>query len=211
MTDRQEPTEPMEDPDISRVYQGTRREQPSAQLDAKILDQAQAAARQRRRRWLLPLSSAALVLLGLTFTLKLLEQAPQLEQIDAGFDAEQPAETKAQRQLEERSVPPAPAMLQDSLSEPVKRKSSRSAPAAASSLGGVSKLRSEHAPLEALEFDEKSQEGAKDPAEWLARIEALQDHEEFEKAREELQAFTAAFPDYPLTPRLRGLLVPQQD
>lgn len=68
------------DPAISELYRRSRRPEPAAATDNAILDRARREVRRRRNRWLLPLSTAALVVMGLTLTLRMVDQQPP------GFD-----------------------------------------------------------------------------------------------------------------------------
>ena len=139
MIDRQTKPEPDEDSAISIHYRTIRREEPNAELDAKILAKAKAAAHRRRRRWLLPVSSAAVVLLGLTLTLKLVDQAPRLPQTYEDFGTELPAEAEVVRRTEKKRAPPVPAMMMDSKSGHVKEeiKLQKSAPVHSVPLGST--------------------------------------------------------------------------
>lgn len=66
------------DPTLSSLYRATRREQPPAGLDARLLEQARRQAARRRHRWWLPLSSAAVILLGVSLLLELDRVEPLL-------------------------------------------------------------------------------------------------------------------------------------
>ncbi len=70
-----------DDPELGALYRRTRIEQPPAELDAAILGQARHQATRRKQRLLLPLASAALVLLGLSLTLQVLDLDEPLEKI----------------------------------------------------------------------------------------------------------------------------------
>ncbi len=93
-------TQAPEDPQLSALYQATRQAQPSAELDAAIRAEAQRALRGRRRSWMVPLSTAALVVIGLSLSLQVLE-------------LDRPPESPAKidfAPIEEAEEAPAPAL-----------------------------------------------------------------------------------------------------
>lgn len=211
MTDNQIKPDPDEDSGISTLYQATRHEVPSAELDAKILAEAQVVARGRRRRWLVPLSSAAVVLLGLTFTLRLVDQAPRLPQTGEDFSTELPAEIEVIPRAEKKQVLPKPAMMMDSLPGRAKEEGVKLRKAAPrSSVPSPNKVETfgDMDLYEALESDNqalKSVEMEDTPADWLARIEMYLDKGDRAKAIQELKAFMFRYPDYSLPKALEEL------
>ncbi|MES9981153.1 MAG: hypothetical protein ABW107_20725 [Candidatus Thiodiazotropha sp. 6PLUC5] len=62
-----------DDSQLTTLYRAGRTEQPSEALDQTILSEARKVASKRRNRWIVPLSSAALVLLGVGLSLPLIE------------------------------------------------------------------------------------------------------------------------------------------
>jgi hypothetical protein len=71
------PSEEPQDPPLSRLYQATRDQEPTPGLDAAIRARARDHCRRRLpRRWLVPLSTAALVVLGLSLSLRVLDLQP---------------------------------------------------------------------------------------------------------------------------------------
>lgn len=85
MTSQDRQREMIGDRALSELYRATRRESPSSHLDRKILEEAEGVARSRRRRWLLPLSTAAVILLGTSLSLTLVQppvktSVPELEE-----------------------------------------------------------------------------------------------------------------------------------
>jgi len=99
MTTEREDADPR-DPQVSARYRELAREEPSARLDAAILGAARArAARPGVRRWAVPVSLAAVLVLSVIVTLRIHEEAPDLE---SGAPA--PAGRTAKP-----ATPPAPA------------------------------------------------------------------------------------------------------
>jgi hypothetical protein len=89
----------LRDARISARYRELAREEPSARLDAAILGAARArAARPGVRRWAVPVSLAAVLVLSVIVTLRIHEEAPDLES-----GAVSPAEPKT------KAATPAPA------------------------------------------------------------------------------------------------------
>ncbi|MCU7845186.1 MAG: hypothetical protein KZQ93_15260 [Candidatus Thiodiazotropha sp. (ex Monitilora ramsayi)] len=91
MTTQDQHQEKIEDRSLSALYQASRREQPAADLDGEILAQAHRYARSRRRRWLIPLSTAAVILLGTSLTLTLVQPPTEImapDEMDDAFSEE---------------------------------------------------------------------------------------------------------------------------
>lgn len=62
---------PGHDPAISAIYRKTANIEPPAAMDEVILSSAKRVARQRKQRWILPLSTAAVVMLSVTLMLNM--------------------------------------------------------------------------------------------------------------------------------------------
>ena len=62
-----------DDPSLSALYRRTRQERPTAELDQAVMQEARRALSRRRVRWWLPLSTAAVILLGVSLTLNQME------------------------------------------------------------------------------------------------------------------------------------------
>jgi hypothetical protein len=81
------------DPVLSQLYQATRQPQPAAELDAAIRAQARRQCRRRpARRWFVPLGAAAVLLLGVSLSLRVLDWQPR---IPAGEVVESRADSAA--------------------------------------------------------------------------------------------------------------------
>jgi hypothetical protein len=212
VTDQQKKPEDGEDPAISSLYRATRIEEPSAELDAKILAEAKAVTQHRHRRWLLPVSSAAVVLLGVTLTLQLQDQVSRLPQTLEDFGAEIPAEMQAdQRAAKKQVVPPAPALMMEPSSKRIEEgraKLQKSAPGRSVTADSAFESLRERDEAEVLENSDQNQQAielVENPAVWLQRIQNYLHEEDRSKAIAELKAFKSRYPDYPLSERLQTL------
>jgi len=220
VTDERHNTDSGQDPEITKLYRHSRSEEPSAELDARILEQARITARHNRRRWLVPLSSAAVVLLGLTLTLQLMEQEPTLSDIDDYLSDEAPkteaVEGAAREKKQKAASPvlqaPAPAeMRKDSLRSREMAPAEYDAAPAASGISAPEHMMQDVAPAKTLAEPASSQPAdamtaQEEPEAWLARISALYEQGETQTAIEEMASFRQHYPDHPVPDTLKQLL-----
>lgn len=203
------------DPRLSKLYRSTRNAEPGAALDERVLAQARRAARNKRRRWLLPLSTAAVVMVGLTVTLKMVDQEKHLPTVD-DFAVEQEAPARMQER--------APAAVQPQSQKPAapppelkKEKRLRVAPAEAKSAPEPSHAKPMSAP-EVFDTTGIAEEGlaplreeavmgvqGAGPEQWLQAIEQLVEENRLEQAKSALLKFRQAWPDYPIPEKLQKL------
>lgn len=215
--------EAVNEPDITALYRSTRSEEPSASLDGHILAEARLSARRRRNRWLLPLSSAAVVMLGLTLTLKLLDQEPTLPSVD-DFAVDEAAEVKSipQRSMAEKKQKAlTPGKVEMGVSSTMEEQDAelrlrKMAPAeelprpaavgrAAVPLPqGVRALAEDEQPLR-QESESVNNMSAMEPELWLEHIIEMVDTENIDEAVAELKRFRASYPDYSIPEELRQL------
>lgn len=99
---------------LGRAYRAAAREEPPSALDAGILAQAHAAvatARSPTRRWAVPISIAALVVLSVSVTWQLTQrQVPELEEVPTRTAVQEPAAKPVPPPLETRpATAPVPA------------------------------------------------------------------------------------------------------
>jgi len=181
-----------EDRDLSQLYRATRLEEPSAELDRAVLMEARRALTRRRRRWLVPLSTAAVLVLGLSLTLYEIE-APRPTAV------EPPAATQSMGE----AVPASPAAgaMNDQAQERPMMKLQRSA--APRALPEAEEAVSEKARSVERDLLTTPAAGAKaefgdDPDAWVARQMELLERGDEETLRTELAAFRQRYPDYPL-------------
>lgn len=195
------------DEKLSAFYRRSSDEQPPAELDAAILAQARRqAGRRRHRRWL-SLSTAAVLVLGLSLTLNMLEQEPPqlMDPVMESYDA---APAKRESMPAEPPSLTAPAEGKAMAPAPVERQRFKAlqAPAASApmldkgdveveSVGGVRQER--------LSVQEEAAESSEEA--WLQRIEGLLQSGQDEAARVELRRFRERYSDYPLPEALQAL------
>jgi hypothetical protein len=205
------------DPHISKLYRATRDAEPPSALDAKILEQANRAVRHRRRRWMLPLSTVAVVMIGLTLTLKMVDMEPRLSSPE-DFAVEEEAlmevpetKSKAPQPMRQERAAPAAAKKEKRMraAEPVlemqpqldmapspSREKSLQAPTAPSSTGVAEEGRV------LLKEEQASDVEFANPEEWLREIEQMVEADKLEQARVALERFREVYPDYPVPEKL---------
>ena len=83
---------------IADLYQDSATEMPPSALDQKILDAAQTPKSKNKPHWMYPLSAAAVVVLGLTFMLRLPLQVDQQMQVESAPAFESKAAPKKSKQ-----------------------------------------------------------------------------------------------------------------
>ncbi|MCU7851939.1 MAG: hypothetical protein KZQ80_06980 [Candidatus Thiodiazotropha sp. (ex Monitilora ramsayi)] len=208
MTQQDQQRNPTDDRQLSELYRASRNEQPTAELDAAILAQAHAQARSRRRRWMLPLSTAAVILLGTSLTLTLVQppvstQLPD-EKTDVMSDALEEMTPKAssppaaapamKRQavapagespvLELQSAMPSRAEMDTDVLAPIERRASE-------------KKREKSSFAQAM-AEKEAIEVLRTPEVWISDMRLLLRDGEVEKLQHELTAFREHYPDTPL-------------
>lgn len=221
---------PEHDPHISALYRKTGNIEPPASLDEAVLASARRAVRQRRNRWMLPLSTAAVLMLGLTVLLKLnSEWQPGRE-----FNDDTPTSVTLEEKTESaagtlaKRAAPAPAKtlelnaaLPSSAIAPrdeQPRKTAKEKSEIASTLGSAS----DTAPISdsTLQQAETSNETETpfvsgmaqaeqkvlEPKAWIKKIRKLIEAKNIDEAKKELKAFRKHYPDYKLADDLKALL-----
>ena len=215
----------MDDPDITALYRSTRREEPNAALDGRILSEARHVARRRRNRWLLPLSSAAVVMLGLTLTLKLVDQEPTLPSVeDAAVDEavemmsvpqksvagkKQKAEAPLRRDMGGTTVmehKEAEVRLRQALPAEDGARPAAAGRAVAPLSRDIDLLSEEQAPPIEKEKVFAGAMPVPDPEPWLERISKMVEAGESDKAVIELKRFRESYPDCPIPEVMLQLL-----
>ena len=198
---REQPSDRLPDePSLSALYRHTRKEQPSPELDQAVKQEARRALSRRRKRWWLPLSTAAVILLGVSLTLNQVEPP--------GF-SEPPAVSPAES-LDE-STAPASAPIPQLQGMREKSQQSKQSP----SLKRAAPARSESsferrlfdAPMQ-LESEETPEakadlaiQGDKPEAQVAHLLELLREGD-IPALREALRLFRQAHPDHPLPKEL---------
>lgn len=216
----------LQDARVSARYRDLAREEPSAQLDAAILGAARArAARPRVRRWAVPVSLAAVLVLSVIVTTRIHEEAPELES-----GAQAPSEPAAKpttpptaqiakeapRPPQRRVAKPEPAAPRADATPPSaeKREALPIAAAPAASPAPV-------AEREAARPAERSASGTapspaavgaafeQSPQEWLEHIARLRAEGRGAEADESLARFRRRYPDYRIPEAMRAKVLPR--
>jgi hypothetical protein len=207
---------------IGSLYRATRQETSPPHLDRAILAAARRAVRRRRFRWVVPASSAALVLLGLSLSYRFLEDLARLEAPEALAPANLD-ETLAPRQTDGRARqrPPesaarsAPAAASDALRQPAGPPASRgtedfpSEPEARPPVPVKPEAQKRYRVLQpSISRPKEAEEAspARSPDEWLRQIRVYKDAGDLDAARNLLRAFLQQFPEAETPRDLRGLL-----
>lgn len=168
-----------EDPELSERYRALGREEPPQALDAKIL--AEARARPGLRRWALPLSVAAVIVLSVTVTVEMQRERAQ---------PENRIERQTAPKIETR--PAAPAPVERKLEAPA-----ANAPAAGRlSRESADRERFERAAPAATEERAKQLGAEESPERRLERIAELRRAGRDDEADRLLAEFRRRFPDY---------------
>ena len=172
-------TEP-EDDKVAERYRALGREEPPPALDAKILAAARRETHLRRtpRRWVLPLSLAALLVLSVSVTLQMQHERPDLKN-----------ETAAPAQAGKAAVPSAPAPSAADRAAPALAAEPKPARRAAGATAQRGRLSQES--------------GVESPAQWLARIAELRREGRDADADRQLGEFRRRFPDYRIPQPMR--------
>jgi len=204
------------DDDISRLYQKSRHEQPPMRLDSAILSEARKAVEKKPgwnfARWLVPLTSVALVMLTATLFIQTRKEQPQLlapepaEEMAAPRKEQAPDEGAAKQEREMKDIaPPSPkrkAMedvdrmqprANEAVREPLKKEGAMDASKAVTSdditSGRLAAPAATLAPAPASE-------PVLQPEAWLEQILELKHQGRDAEASESLEGFRLAYPDY---------------
>ncbi|MCG7917929.1 MAG: hypothetical protein N0E37_09270 [Candidatus Thiodiazotropha taylori] len=201
-----------EDPGLNRLYRAGRHEAPSETVDQAVLSEARRVAAKRRSRWILPLSSAALLLLGVGLSLPLIDlrndfyqpphstpaPAPQAESRSES-DQTLPAPAKAPAgQAIEMQKRAAPAAQYELAAPPVMEQRARTKARA-----GKAERKQLRAVPEASLQSTDSEAYQRPPERWLAEIEAMIESGQEQAARRSLTLFMTTYPDHPLPKSLQ--------
>ncbi|ODB83106.1 hypothetical protein A3194_16585 [Candidatus Thiodiazotropha endoloripes] len=202
-----------EDSGLNRLYRAGRHEAPSEALDQAVLSRARKATAKYRNRWIVPLSSAALLLIGIGLSLPLIDlrhdvydqpqhqpaPAPQAESLsESDQSLQKPAKAPASRVIERQNraepVPQADMAAPPLMEQRAKTKFRQ---------GTAERKQLQEAP-ETMMRSIDSEKTHSTPERWLTEIEALIESGQDQAARRSLSAFRASYPDYPLPKSLQS-------
>jgi len=175
------------DPRVSAAYRALGAEGPPAALDAAIL----AAARRRRARWAVPVSLAAVVVLGLGVVLRVQREAPRVAEpvaVAPQVLKAPAAERKAAGSVAREAAGPAAQARDEAPLPPAAR---APAPAAANIAQG------------------KVAAAPETPEHWLERIAKLRAEGRSREADESFAEFRRRYPDYRIPDELRRRIAPR--
>ena len=171
-----------DDEQLGERYRALGREEPPAEIDASILAASRRAAQSRRRRWVLPLSIAAVIVLSVSVTLQL-----QHERADLAGRIEAPAEAG------KAAAPAAPAAADNVMRPPALERKMEESPAAP-----------------AAQPERRLRQSAEaSPEQWLARIAELRRQGRDDEAERQLAEFRRRFPDYRIPQAMRDKVEPR--
>jgi hypothetical protein len=170
------------DEKVSAGYRALGGEAPPRALDEAVL----AAARRRPSRWRVPLSIAAVLVLGVGVTLRMLPQRPDAETVALA------------PQVMETPAPAAPAPSAPSAPSAPAPAADAARPAPATAAAGVAAQGRARAEIAA-----KPAQAELPPQAWLARIAALRKEGRTREADESLAGFKKRYPDYKIPENLR--------
>jgi len=176
-----------EDDKVLEHYRALGRDEPPSELDARILDAARRAATSRssRRRWALPASIAAVIVLSVSVALQV-----QRERSDVADQLAAPAEGG---KAVTPAAPAAPSASDNLMRAPALERKLEEAPAGRSAQPG--RL--------------SRQPGEASPEKWLARIGELRREGRDDEANRQLAEFRRRFPDYRIPEPLRQEIEPR--
>ncbi len=221
---------PEHDPHISALYRKAGNIEPPASLDEAVLASARRAVRQRRNRWMLPLSTAAVLMLGLTVLLKLnSEWQPGREFKDdtpASVTLEEKTESAAGT-LAKRAAPApaktlglnaAPPSSATAPREEQPRQAARAKTEIAESQGFAAdnaamsdlivpqtdKLKGSESPV--ISGMAQAEQKVLEPKAWIKKIRKLIEAKNIDEAKKELEAFKKRYPDHKLPDDLKPLI-----
>jgi hypothetical protein len=186
-----------DDDQLGDRYRALGREEPPAELDASILAASRRAVQSRpgRRRWLLPASIAAVIVLSVSVTLQL-----QHERADLAGQINAPAE--AGKAAAPAAPPPALAPAPAPATAPAAADSAMRAP--------LLERRQEQSPAAAAQPGRMSRQSAEaSPEQWLARIAELRREGRHDEAERQLADFRRRFPDYRIPQTMRDKVEPR--
>lgn len=185
-------TEHERDARVSAAYRGLGREEPPAGVDAAILS----AARRPRRRWAVPVSIAAVVVLAVGVTLRVqLERPPEAEPVALAPEPMSAPEPAA-RERRAAAAPP-PLAWPERAADAAPRQEAQGTIAPASP--PADRLEAGRASVAAkLAGDPET------PGQWLERIARLREAGKHREADDSLAEFKRRHPDYEIAEAMRA-------
>jgi hypothetical protein len=186
------------DAKVSAGYRALGGEEPPRALDEAIL----AASRRSPTRWRVPLSVAAVLVLAVGVTLRMLPQRPDAESVALApqvMETPRPAASADQggMRAEIAAKPAETTAARDSVAADAARSAPASA-AAPAAVGAVAESR-----VRAAAPVAKLSQAPLTPEAWLERIAELRKQNRMREAEESLAEFRKRYPDYKIPEALR--------
>ncbi len=200
---------PEHDPDISALYRKAGNVEPPAKLDEAVLTSARRAIRQRRQRWILPLSTAAVLMLGITVLLKINSEWQPGDALERSAPAPAMHEEKAETStgvLAKKAAPVSPEPR--ALRAVPPQQASRAKTEIAESLGADaapmmdSTIQEAESPV--IAGTALAEPKVLEPKPWIEKIRKLLLEKKPDEAKKELEAFRKHYPDYKLPDDLKS-------
>jgi len=222
------------DPDLSNLYRKAGDIAPPTSLDQAVLTTAHRAARQRRQRWMLPLSTAAVLMLGITVLLKLNSEWQFNSEQEGTIPTEQsdslpedlavPSTTMApqKRARDERLMDKAPKKMLRQQPAPLhpEAKALKKPPTASAVTDNTDAFIFSDEALSASDSGAQENDNKKETSTvatpvpeqevlqakpWIEKIRELVESKHKDEARKELESFRKHYPDYKLPDDLKSL------
>ena len=189
------------DAKVSAGYRALGGEEPPRALDEAIL----AAARRRPSRWRVPLSIAAVLVLAVGVTLRMLPERPEMESVALAPQVMETPRPKAPAQAAAPAPASEPAAAADALREaPAPLRAEVAAEPESRTTGEVGGVRAAAAPPPAGAAQGMlAKKSEMTPEAWLVRIAELRKEGRMREAEESLAEFRKRYPDYRIPQALR--------
>lgn len=202
------------DKDLSERYRAGAREEPPEQIDAAILAAAKrAVASQPRlsgqprslRRWYVPVSLAAVIMLSVVVTLRIEREQPELALPDAAPVAREKEQKPVQKASEPRAAAPAPQASAEAASGRIAENTAdRSIASGARREARAMSAPAGAAPQVALAKRELA------PEEWLERIADLRTQGRDADADEQFAEFKRHYPEFKIPEPMMERIAPRK-
>jgi hypothetical protein len=184
---------------------------PNEALDQVVLNEARRVTAKNRNRWIVPLSSAALILLGIGLSLPLIDlqndiyhekrrQPSPAQQVDSLSESD--------HELAKPTLPQAPASRTTkfrSMADPMPQPQAEMAAPPAVEYRAREKTHSTAAENRLQEQPHDSAQAVLTPQQWLVEIEQLIASGREQAARRALNEFMQRYPDHPIPESLQRL------
>jgi len=192
------------DPKLESAYRALGAEEPPRALDEAILAAGRRTTLPWTRRWAVPLSLAAVLVLSVTVTLRIQHEQPGIESpVSAPAPAPAPASAPAKREVAKAQEPVKPAAEPAAPArsgKPVSRPDAEAFPRLSRDRAAAQERRAEaHSPAPAVppaQAQSLAKQAAPTPEQELERIAGLREQERHDEADKALAEFRKRYPDF---------------